>query len=382
MKICILYPSFLGETGGAGVNSYLRNLRRHLEMRGHEVYIISARIKENEEKRFYYAPSLYIWPLRAFTGNLIFTFSSFFKLIKIDRKEKLDLIYTIGTSGALGFIIKKLLKKPIVNHLIYPWQFKLHNIQNKIADLKQYLWFLPLIPLEKMSLIGVDKIITLTEDHKKAIVKYDHVDSEKIVVIPNGIDIPENTKAISDAEPVPIHGNSEEFIYLFVGRAEKEKGIRELIKAFNLLECNGKKLVIVGWVSEKIKHLYRRNNILFTGYISDRATLGSIYQNSDVFVLPTHWEGQSMAVLEAMSYGLPVIASDIPGMSSLIENEKNGFLVPPRDVEKLAEKMELITKVDYKKMGEYSREKAEREFSWDKVADKTINVFEEVINKQ
>ncbi len=52
MKICILYRNFFGETGGAGVTTYLRNLRRHIEARGHRVYIISARVREDEKKGY------------------------------------------------------------------------------------------------------------------------------------------------------------------------------------------------------------------------------------------------------------------------------------------------------------------------------------------
>lgn len=372
MKICVLYRSFFGESGGAGVNTYLRNLKKHLEVRGHQVYFIASNVEENEEKRFYQSYALCIYPLRAFTGDLTFMFSSLFKLIKLNNKYNFDVIYAVDTSGTLGYLIKKHLKKPVVNHFIYPGQSRFYSVQNKITNLKQYIWFLPLIPLEKIALVGADKIITLTEDHKKEIVKHNHENGEKIVVIPNGVDTP---------KIMPIHRKTDGFFYLFVGRARKEKGIQELIKAFNLLKVNKKRLVIVGEASDEVKRIYGGKNIIFTGYISDRGTLGTIYQNSDVFVLPTYWEGQSVAVLEAMSYGLPVIATDIPGMRSLIETEKNGFLVPPWDATPLAEKMDLITKRDYKKMGEYSREKTEKEFSWSSVAERTVKVFEDAIKE-
>ncbi len=94
MKVCILYRSFFGETGGVGVNTYLRNLRRHLEARGQRVYFITSHVEENEEKRFYRSHALCIWPLRAFTGSLTFAFSSLLKLIKVNKSEKFNLIYT------------------------------------------------------------------------------------------------------------------------------------------------------------------------------------------------------------------------------------------------------------------------------------------------
>ena len=380
MKICILYHSFFGETGGAGVTTYLRNLKRHLEARGHRVYIISARVKENEEKRFYYAPSISIWPLRAFTGNLTFLFSSFLKLIKVNRKERFDLIYTIGASGAFSPIIKRVLNKPIVHHLVVTWQTGLHNIENK-WDLKEYAWFIPLIPLNKLSALNADKIITLCTFFKKEAIKYYNLNEERIVVIPNGVDIPERREMTTNVrEKYGIH--EKDIVFLFVGGTQKRKGINELIKAFNLANIPNKKLIIVGEITKDFQLSYKnkdfKGKVILAGRVSNEILKG-IYSCSDIFVLPTKWEGQPIAVLEAMSYGLPIITTGKYGMVDQVDDGVTGFLLPSWNPKDIAAKMEKIVTMDYKKMGELSREKAEREFSWPSVADRTIKVFEEVV---
>jgi len=381
MKICILYLN-CRETGGAGVNTKLRNIKKQFEARGHQVLVVSGKFQsDDKEKGLYKAFYLQMYPFRSFTGHLTFSFFSFFKLLKIDKKEDFDLIYAIGNSGAFTLLMRRILKKPIVNHLVYPWKSRLYAVQDN-RDIKSYVWFLPHIPLERLTLRKADKVITLTEGFKKDAVKYYGLDEEKIVVIPNGVEVPEGIEELYDIRKE--YGISmDDIVYLFVGQITERKGVYELIDAFNMVNMEKKKLVLVGDFAKKMEHLkgIEDENIIFTDRISDRKILNSFYQCADIFVLPSRFEGMPNAVLEAMSYGLPIITTKIAGMIDLVNDGENGFLVPIQDPEELAGKMELITKQDYKRMGERSRERAERDFSWSSVAERTIKVFEEVINE-
>jgi len=141
---------------------------------------------------------------------------------------------------------------------------------------------------------------------------------------------------------------------------------------------------VVGVVDDALKKFVNREreDVIFTGYISDKETYGSVYRCSDFFVFPSRDEGFPLVVVDAMSYGLPIITTRRDGMLDQVDDGKNGFLVPERNAKELALRMEVITKLDYKKMGEMSREKAEKEFTWQSVTEKVINVFEEVLNEK
>jgi glycosyltransferase involved in cell wall biosynthesis len=377
MKICVLYRNYFGERGGAGVTAYLRNLKVHLEARGHSVYIISSRVKEDEKKLLYHASSFPVYPLTSFTGTLTFLFPSLLKLIKINHEEKFDLVYTIGETGALSPIIKRLLYIPIVNHLVFTRQTQLKIIENKWNP-KEYV-FLPTIPLSMISARSADKIITLCSFFRDEAIKFFDIKKNDFVVIPNGVDIPENGKITINIRE-KYHITNNDIVFLFVGGTQKRKGISELINAFNMTDIQNKKLLIVGVITKDFKNKKFGENITLTGRITNER-LKDIYSCADIFILPTKWEGQPIVVLEAMSYGLPIITTNKYGMVDQVDDGITGFLLDSLQPERIAEKMERIVAMNYKKMGERSREKAEREFSWSSVAERTIKVFEEVIRE-
>ncbi len=310
-------------------------------------------------------------------------FPSFLKLIKLNRKEKFDLIYTIGESGALAQIIKRILNKPIVHHLVLTWQTKLDNIEDK-WDLREYTWVIPLILLNKLSVFGADKIITLCTFFKSEAIKFYNLNKNMIVVIPNGVDIQEGEDKTSNVREKYGIGDGN-MVFLFVGGTQKRKGINELVKAFNLANIPNKKLIVVGNITKDFQILNKNKrmgkDVILTGRVTNE-TLKDIYLCSDIFVLPTKWEGQPIAVLEAMSYGLPIITTNKYGMVDQVDDGITGLLLDSLQPEHIAAKIEKIVAMDYKKMGELSKDKAKREFSWSSVADRTIKVFEEVINKK
>ena len=175
--------------------------------------------------------------------------------------------------------------------------------------------------------------------------------------------------------------DKNDIVFLFVGGTQKRKGVYELIEAFSMMTTRNKKLLIVGMVTKDFENKTFDENIIFTGRITNKQ-LWDIYSCADVFVLPTKWEGQPIAVLEAMSYGLPVITTNKYGMIDQVDDGVTGFLLDSLQPECIAAKMEKIVAMDYKKMGELSREKAMRDFSWSSVTERTIKVFEEVLNEK
>jgi D-inositol-3-phosphate glycosyltransferase len=113
----------------------------------------------------------------------------------------------------------------------------------------------------------------------------------------------------------------------------------------------------------------------------DQDTLVYYYAAAETVVMPSHYESFGMVALEAMACGTPVIASDVGGLSFSIEDGYNGYRVPERDPQALAEKIMLLLKrrVLRDQLGEQARLWVQR-YSWVNVAEEILEVFEQTIS--
>lgn len=198
---------------------------------------------------------------------------------------------------------------------------------------------------------------------------------QKIDVIYNGIDI-------SEFEPCfEIH---DVLKMLCVSRLIERKGIRFLIEAISMLNDDKIELVLVGEGNQEkelkqlAKDLDVADRVEFKGYV-DHDDIGDIYENSDVFVLPSSNEGMSNALLEAMASGLPVIVTDTGGTSELLDG--NGVVVPMGDPNAIAQAVcELRDDPKARRrMGAKSREIAER-MGWGAVSDAYSRLYRDMKN--
>jgi len=159
--------------------------------------------------------------------------------------------------------------------------------------------------------------------------------------------------------------------YLFAGSVNKRKGIPLLIEAWKELDLKKAELIICGRIYKEIK---KRNtqNMKFKGFVRN---MDPIWRRSDVFLFPSNLEGSAKVVYEAMSYGLPVITTYNAG--SVVENGKEGFIIPAGDKEALKEKILFFynNKNEIKEMGEKAKKKADQ-YSWESYAEKVIEIYE------
>ena len=141
----------------------------------------------------------------------------------------------------------------------------------------------------------------------------------------------------------------DDFVFLFIGRLVGDKGINELVAAFEQLanKIPTAKLVLVGSqeplldpLSKDIINSINHNpNIILTGYQQD---VRPFFKMAQVFVFPSYREGFPNVVLQAGAMRVPCIVSDINGCNEIIENEVNGLVVPPKQIQPLVKKMELL----------------------------------------
>jgi glycosyltransferase involved in cell wall biosynthesis len=129
-------------------------------------------------------------------------------------------------------------------------------------------------------------------------------------------------------------------------------------------------------VSQEIEKSANKNRIQLLGYV-ERGELIRLYQNAAVYVLPSYYEGLPTTMLEAMSCGIPVVATSVSGNVDAIEPGKNGLLVPAKSPEALANAVSFI--LDNEKasddLAKNARATIEQKFTWDAISDKYIQVY-------
>ncbi len=256
----------------------------------------------------------------------------------------------------------------------------------KISDL---IFLKTLIPL---ALKRANKIIGVSKFTRDEIVKYYKIDSTKVDFIHNAVsddfmELATGKKEIMDSEKKTVkekYNLPEKFI-LYIGTLQPRKNLPLLIEAFMLLKNdsgNDLKLVIAGGrghnydklIDKTIKENELGEDVFFPGFIPEMDK-AAILAAAQVFCFPSLYEGFGIPILEAMSVGTPVVASDIAPHREIAAGAALFF--NPNVVGELAEKIRELVKNDvvHDNFAEKGRKQA-LEFSWKKTAEKMVAVFE------
>ena len=202
-------------------------------------------------------------------------------------------------------------------------------------------------------------------------------------LIYNGVTLPDR----SNGTDFLAHIGAEPGKYvLSVARLVPQKGLHDLIDTFRALKSNYK-LVIAGDADHESE--YSRNlklkaaeddRVIMTGYITGEP-LNQVYSHARLFVLPSYHEGLPIVLLEAMSYGLPVLVSDIPANKEVDLPAERYFCCG--DVDDLRNKMEsLLRKGLSEEEQKKIREMVEKKYNWDMIAEQTIEVYRRATRKE
>lgn len=223
----------------------------------------------------------------------------------------------------------------------------------------------------------VAAIIVLTEEWRTRI--SDATSNQNIEVIFNPVD----ARSLSDAS-----GSSRfECTLLFLGRLEKDKGIHDLLETLVIVREPFPEVTLWlagegdrGALADHIKSRGLCRRIRFLGWVGYEGKKRLLSQ-ATVFVLPSHVEGLPMAVLEAMAAGLPVVATNVGGIPSVVEEGVNGFLVRPGDIRALADAIcVLLSDRDLRqRMGAASRRKINAYFLPERVTSQIDSLYRKVL---
>ena len=302
---------------------------------------------------------------------------SLYFLYKLLKVEKPFIVHShTPKAGTIGMIAARLAKVP----------HRLHTIAGlpllEATGIKRFI----LNTVEKITYSCATQIYPNSYGLKDIILKNGFTTKNKLKVIANGSSNGINTKhfdpsLIDDDDKNNLRKefgfSNKDFVFVYAGRLVKDKGMNELMIAFEKInnEFKNTKLILMGHYERGLdpllpetEHIINTNkNITFTGYQEDIRPYFSI---SDVLAFPTYREGFPNVVMQACAMSLAAIVTDINGCNEIIDHNKNGIIIPPKDEQALytAMKYMLNNPEKVKTMSQNSRSKIianyEQELVW------------------
>lgn len=222
-------------------------------------------------------------------------------------------------------------------------------------------------------------IISNSFSGKRVLVEKGKIKPEKIIVIPNGVKSDQKRNLYLKRE---IGFDVEETVIGTVGNLREVKDHKTFIKVASEIsrKFQSIKFLIAGKGPlerelKKIAELYGlKKKIVFVGFIKE---IEKVYSAIDIFVLTSFWEGCPLSILEAMSFGIPVVSFSVGDVPYIIQNGKDGFFVKDRDFTELIEKIKLLLKNETlrDKIGKNAKEKIKREFTVEKMVKRYTDIY-------
>ena len=400
MKVCMLAPEFLPVLGGVG--TYVVQLLKNVP-KDTTVYVLTPMRKHvgkskigstdfdlssefggnikvhyicNAEDTFFY--------------NAKFQYACAREVPKLIKEEKIDIIHS-HTAHMPDFLLQfKQLQVPIITtiHTTIKGQrkgSKSSRVPFKALDQSEKLTYLALPWLnifEDIYFRTTRSYITVSEWMKQQITtQYPRIDKSSIAVIHNSVD----TAYFS-----PIENRQKENVILYSGRLVASKGVNYLVSAMPhiLKEYPDAKFVFAGpgdsqYYRDQLKKKgVSDKNFEFAGYLKDQTQLIDYYRDSSIYIAPTLYENLPIRILEAMSCGLPVIASNVCAIPEVVNDGVNGLLTEPRAVDQLVDS--TCSLLDDRKLrrtlGSEARKTVVQKFNISNCVKQTLAKYEQVIN--
>jgi glycosyltransferase involved in cell wall biosynthesis len=374
MNICILISTPFPPEEGIG--NYVYGISTKLIEAGHEVTVITRGSWNKTQReaidgiKVIKAPYIPIYPfymhLHGIFVNKIFkSIESQIDVVHIHSplspliKTSLPLITTIHT--------------PMLMDERYVKITSIYSLFSKIsAKFVSY-------PLELKLIQASDMVTTVTKSIAQELKEY-HFDPEEVVVIGNGVD----EKFFVPAQNMIEDDNK---YIMYVGRMDREKGLFDLVECGEHM-CNQRSdisFILAGRgrdldkLKKKVRKLGLRDKFIFLGQVG-KDKLVQLYQNATIFAFPSYHEGLPTALLEAMSCGLPIVATDVRGNRDLISSGEDGILVPPRSPKEMVDAISML--LDDEKMrrrlGKNARKTIEEHYTWDTVSNDILRCYESI----
>jgi glycosyltransferase involved in cell wall biosynthesis len=310
-----------------------------------------------------------------------------YRLYRLIRQERYDVVHTHNPiASVLGRIAAKLAGCKTVVYTSHGFYF--HELSSKPNYLVFY-W------LEKMlARLFTDQLLLVSREDYELCLQHRFKEPERVHHISNGVDVygrfnPAHIDAAAtQALRMELGFEERDIVIGYVGRLIPEKGIPELVQAYRRLKRKHARvrLLLIGGVydSERDRSLleaipgFRDEGIVNVGFRSD---IPELLAGCDIFVLPSHREGMPLSILEAMAMGKPVVATNIRGCREEVEDGRNGYLFPVKDVEALCDRLDRLVSDPGRssEFGRVSRDLAMKHYAIQPILSRQLEIYDRMI---
>ena len=374
MKIALVSPYDYPYPGG--VTEHITALDKEFRALGHDTRILAASTTDEDVLSEHVIKVSGAVSNVSFSGSkarITLSLSVYRRIKQILKQEKFDVVHVHEpTVPILSLAVLR------HSHALNVGTFHAYRESNAIYG--------SLRPLLQRVFNRLDGRIFVSEPVREYVSRYFPGAS---MIIPNGIDCARFDSP--DIKPIEQFNDGRPNI-LFVGRLEKRKGFRHLIRAFPHIKkaVPNARLIVVGAFSDKDKAPFVRyaralklRGVHFVGYVSPEE-MARYHRTATIFCAPnTGFESFGIVLLEAMAAGLPIVASDIAGFRTVVANDCEGVLVPPGDEQALAESIVALLKDPHRRaqMCECGKRKA-AQYDWKIIAQRVLAFYDDLIAAQ
>lgn len=385
MKIVMLTRAAFPFHGYGGMEKFVYYLSKNLIKEGVDVEIVTSsdksQVKKVDDLKYSLIPPLVSskysnFPHLVRAGHLFFLYYLFiFTAAKHLTKKKFDVLHSYEMSAQRYLHFKK--RPPTIVQAF-------DNEFCKIEGFKRILWHPSVLQLRDC-MVHSDAIASEGEFQIEEIVRLFGVDRRKIILIPVGVDLPliEEHLAKSTKSREELGLSDNDFVLISVNRLSPRKGINYLVKAFSIVkeQLEDAKLLLIGAgpeehrIKKQVQALKLTESVLHLKNVSEYL-LYDYYSIADVYVSPTLQNDFIMGILEAMACGLPIVST---GQRFLVRSRKNGYVVPKRDAEAMANAvLKMYDEGRCKSMGAASRDVI-KNYDWRIIARRAIKEYEQLV---
>ncbi len=303
------------------------------------------------------------------------------KLLSVLEKHGIDIIHSHTIRGNFYARITALLhRKPV----LCVTTVHSHIVDELKGERTFGIWDWLLWVREKLTWVRVDRFICVSDKLKKRLLS-EGVPSDKIAVIENGVELPDLRVAENENRSVreELSIDNDEIVVVTIGRLVPVKNHILFLKAAREVTRQKKNVrflvvgdgVLLDSLRAKAKEWNLKERVIFAGWRND---VQRLLCATDIYVICSFVEGLNLSVLEAMAHGVPIVGTDVKGVSDIVVDKETGFLVELNNVDRLANAILALAgnRELSERMGKNGRQLVEERYSVQAMVDNTARVYE------
>jgi phosphatidylinositol alpha-mannosyltransferase len=366
----MISPYFYPEIGGAEFAAY--EVSKWLTKKGHKVQVVT---KHFGEFKYEILDGIEVFRVKSRRIKGLQSLTAFPAMLNLSIKlvEGADIVHAHipYPSAIIAYIIKKIKKRP----------YLVTSQGSELLDYPEEKMLRLIKPIIKITLKDADHVHVISTALKNSITSNFGVPSQKITIIPNGINL-----TLFNPSKAKKRKSRKEYTIISVSRLTEKNGLDYLIRAMpEVLKKFDCKLLIVGDGDQKtslkklVRELAIEDKVEFKGWV-EYEKVPEMVASSDLFVRASISEGLGTAFLEAMACGVPVVGSRVQGILDIIKDGDNGILVEPRNIKAISksiirvlEDSNLRNKLIKKGLNFVEK------FKWELISQQYLELYEKIV---